>query len=60
MKLVQARLRVRKARESSCHHCRGAVKLVQACFYVRTSSDKVVFTTVHQIENEVFTTVEVL
>ena len=31
MKLVQACFSVRESRESSFHHCRGAVKLVQAC-----------------------------
>ena len=31
MKLRQASLSVRKAREVRFHHCRGAVKIVQAC-----------------------------
>ena len=74
MKLVEANLSVRKARDISFHHCRGAVKLVQACLSaekVRQSgfnhapwstceSRGGLFKRQEKIENEVFSTVEVL
>ena len=38
MKHVQSCLSARDARESSFHHCRGTVRLVQACSWARKNS----------------------